>query len=72
MIGFDDPSFDGEWNKEERTQCWFSPGELYDRYNRVNDVAYSGFDWMYTNDLRDVIRHERRTQFKSNDVYAWQ
>ena len=50
MIGFDDPSFDGEWNKEEKTQCWFSPCELYDRYNRVNDVAYSGFDWMYTND----------------------
>jgi len=69
MIGFDDPSFDGDWNREERTQSWFSPVELYDRYNRVNDVVYSGFDWMYTNDTRSVVGHERRWQFRNSDLH---
>ena len=70
MIGFDSPSFDGEWNQEQRTQTWYSPSELYDRENRCNDVVWSGYNWQYTLDLNQITNFESRWRFKSDDLWA--
>lgn len=67
MSGVDSPSFDGKWNKENRTSTWFSPNEIYDRNNKCEEVAWSGFDWQYVNDKRRFVRYERRWQFKDDD-----
>lgn len=68
ITGEDCPSFDGGWNKDYHTSTWFSPQEFYDKNNKCEQVAWSGYDWQYTNERRRVIRHENRWQFKDDDL----
>lgn len=69
MLGYDDASFDGDWNIESQAQCWFSPIELYDANNTCSGVVDSGYDFMYTANLIKIKRFEKRSCFKDDDLW---
>jgi len=63
MTAFDEPSCDGEWNIKNKSSTWWSPIELYDKENLCGTIPGTGYDFMYTNTLGHIIRHERRWDF---------
>lgn len=61
MQGYDEPSIDGQWNLQFRCSTWYSPDEILDRLNTWGNVYGTGWEFLDTNDLWDIIKKGARS-----------